>query len=307
MKTTHILLAENSLEGILSAVSYAYKSRYGHEFNKIMTEGEEGTMELFSEYIHVPADSDAAKEVYKAIRSKLGLEFLEYIEYCAMSDFDDRAEVIYRSLILGFANKIDILNYRKADCINRLHVIYKNVLGEIHHWTEFIRFKIHDMSELSGEISGERTGETALKASENGSVPAVFNEYSTAEQYRQYAANQFLTSVIEPHHRIVSFLVPFFEDRYPSENFLIYDRVHDEAAVHSPGKGSYIAEGLSVLQPETVRIIESDNSENARMSDLWKIFYDTTFIKERENRALQRSLMPLRFRGDMVEHGAQHH
>ena len=112
-KIKHILLAENSLEGILSAVSYAYRSRYGHGFNKIMIAGEEGTMELFSEYIDIPSDSDAAGEVYRAIRSKLGLKFLEYIEYCALSCFDDRAEVIYRALILGFANNIDILNYRR--------------------------------------------------------------------------------------------------------------------------------------------------------------------------------------------------
>ena len=309
-KIKHILLAENSLEGILSAVSYAYKSRYGHEFNKIMIAGEEGTMEFFSEYIDVPSNPDAAGEVYRAIRSRLGLKFLEYIEYCALSCFDDRAEVIYRALILGFANNIDILNYRKADCISRLHDIYKNVQGEVHHWTEFLRFKIHDISELAGMNAvsdgdggmAEVPGEMQAGIVGDGNAPAVFDEYSSAEQYRQYAANQFLTAVTEPRHRIVSLLLPFFEDRYPSENFLIYDKVHDEAAVFSAGKGGYVAQRVSELQPEIVRIIESDNSENARMSDLWRIFYDTTFIKERENRALQRSLLPLRFRGDMAEH-----
>ena len=309
-KIKHILLAENSLEGILSAVSYAYRSRYGHGFNEIMIAGEEGTMKLFSEYIDIPSDPEAAGKVYRAIRSKLGLNFLEYIEYCALSCFDDRAEVIYRALILGFANNIDILNYRKADCISRLHEIYKNVQGEVHHWTEFLRFKIHDITELTGtnaETEGDRgmtevPGEMQTGIVGSGHAPAVFDEYSSAEQYRQYAANQFLTSVIEPRHRIVSLLLPFFEDRYPSENFLIYDKVHDEAAVYSAGKGGYVAQRLSELQPEIVRIIASDNSENARVSDLWKIFYDTTFIKERENRALQRSLLPLRFRGDMAEH-----
>ena len=301
MKNKHILLAENSLEGILSAVSYAYKSRYGHEYNKIMIAGEEGTMELFSEYIDVPADPDASKEVYKAIRSKLGLEFFEYVEYCALSDFDDRAEVIYRSLILAFANNIDILNYRKADCITRLHVIYKSVLGEVHHWTEFLRFKVHDMRKLVRNVRDEETEDEDIEVPENKKTPAVFEEYSSAEQYLQYAAGQFLTSVIEPKHRIVRLLAPFFEDRYSAENFLIYDKIHDEAAVHSAGKDSTIVSNLSGLQPGILELIGTDNSQNARMSGLWKIFYDTTFIQERENRELQRSLMPLRFRGDMVE------
>lgn len=297
-KNIHILLAEDSLEGILSAVSYAYKSRYGHEFNKIMISGEEGTMELFSEYIDVPSDQDAAHEVYEAIRSGLGLEFLEYIEYCALSAFEDRGEVIYRCLILGFANSADILNYRKADCINRLHAIYRNVLNETNHWREFLRFKVHDMSEL---MPGQSDGDVLGEIEEDTDVFAKSGEYSSAEQYRRTAARQFLTAVIEPRHKVVSLMLPYFADRYSCENFLIYDKIHDEAAIYSGGRDRYIVSNVSSVQPEILEMINSETYENAEMTQLWKIFYDTTFIKERENRTLQRSLMPLRFRGDMPE------
>ena len=285
-KPTHILLVEDSLEGILSAVSYAYKSRYGHAHNKIMIDGEDYTMELFSEYLRIPTDSDVADKVYKAIRSKLGLEFLEYIEYCARSSFEDKGEVIYRCLILGFANeKLDVLNYRQSPYVTRLNSIYRNVLNENYHWREFLRFKIHDMD---------------LEARDKLS-PALLGDYTSMEQYRKTASHQLLSALIEPKHRILTLMTPYFADRYPSENFIIYDKTFDEAAVHPSGEDWYIIKEVSVSHAEILEIIGSESEENSKMADLWKIFFDTTFIKERENRALQRSLMPLRFRGDMPE------
>ena len=49
-KPMRILLCEDSLEGILTGVYEAYKSRYGHDNIKLCLDSEEYEIEMFSEY-----------------------------------------------------------------------------------------------------------------------------------------------------------------------------------------------------------------------------------------------------------------
>ena len=62
MKTHRIYVCEDSLEGILTAVHFAYMSRYGHEYQSIQA-GDYAEPFLFSEMIYVDTDMEKASRV----------------------------------------------------------------------------------------------------------------------------------------------------------------------------------------------------------------------------------------------------
>lgn len=98
---------------------------------------------------------------------------------------------------------------------------------------------------------------------------------------------------IEPKNRVLPVLGGHFAARFHNERFFLYDRTHREALFHVPGQ--------SVIRPlADFRMAPPDEAE-ARYRLLWKRFYDTIAIKERENPRLRMSNMPKRYWGTMTE------
>ena len=85
---------------------------------------------------------------------------------------------------------------------------------------------------------------------------------------------------IEPKNRVLPLLFP-------------YDRTHREALFHVPGQ--------SVIRPLADFQMAPPDETEARYRLLWKRFYDTIAIKERENPRLRMSNMPKRYWGTMTE------
>lgn len=98
---------------------------------------------------------------------------------------------------------------------------------------------------------------------------------------------------IEPKNRVLPVLGGHFAARFQDERFFLYDRTHKEALFHVPGQ--------SIIRPlADFRMAPPDEAE-ARYRLLWKRFYDTIAIKERENPRLRMSNMPKRYWGTMTE------
>ena len=102
-----------------------------------------------------------------------------------------------------------------------------------------------------------------------------------------------LGSEIAPKNRVLPVLRSHFCARYQNEKFFIYDRTHKEALFYASGK--------AVIRPlEDFQMAPPDETE-AAYRVLWKRFYDTIAIKERENPRCQNTHMPKRYRGTMTE------
>lgn len=102
-----------------------------------------------------------------------------------------------------------------------------------------------------------------------------------------------LGSEIEPKNRVLPVLRNHFCTRYQNEKFFIYDRTHREALFYADGK--------SVIVPlEHFQMAGPDETEVSYRL-LWKRFYDTIAIKERENPRCQMTQMPKRYWGTMTE------
>ena len=102
---------------------------------------------------------------------------------------------------------------------------------------------------------------------------------------------------IEPKSRLLVTLGPAFEDRMPSENWMIVDDIHSVAVIHPKDEHFY----LRTLESSELNSLLETEKNNDEYTDLWKVFFDSIAIKERENYRLQRNLFPLWTRKHAVE------
>lgn len=107
----------------------------------------------------------------------------------------------------------------------------------------------------------------------------------------------FYVAIIEPKSKIAITLGSAFEDRMPSENWMIVDIVHREAVIHEKDT-HFFMRSLSEYEADKFRVIDALNDG---YTDLWKVFFDSISIKERENYRCQRGHSPLWARKHIVE------
>ena len=109
--------------------------------------------------------------------------------------------------------------------------------------------------------------------------------------------NGILFSEINPKNQVLPFMMPHFADRFPNENFVIRDRRRNLYGIHQAGKEWFLAEIEN--GPGKTQLRQS--AEERRIQELFRYFCHKIMIEERENRKLQRQMLPLRFRHDMTE------
>lgn len=125
-------------------------------------------------------------------------------------------------------------------------------------------------------------------------------------------ANGVLLAVINPKNHILPFLMPHFVDRFPLENFLIYDEVRNLAGVYHARRqvgDTKMQNGISteqdwfLMEPEFFdkEFTEYVTDDEKYYQELFKAFQKTIEIKARTNPKLQMQMLPLRFRGNMTE------
>lgn len=117
------------------------------------------------------------------------------------------------------------------------------------------------------------------------------------EILRFHRVNNSFVAHIEPKSRIVEYLGPIFQDRMPSENFVIVDDVHSEAVVHYADQDYFM---YKLTQQQLKQLLQTEEL-NDEYTDMWRVFYNTIAIKERENLKLQMTMFPKWARAHAVE------
>ncbi len=100
-----------------------------------------------------------------------------------------------------------------------------------------------------------------------------------------------------PKNDITAMLMPHFANRLPNEDFAIYDEGRQYYAVHPKQKHWYLVRGTLPFEEE--QEIYAQRESEYQM--LYRHFCETVAITERRNPALQRNMLPLRFRKHMTE------
>lgn len=104
---------------------------------------------------------------------------------------------------------------------------------------------------------------------------------------------KFLYSEIEPKCNVLPQVLEHFEDRYPNEHYVIYDKKKKVALVHPAFCQSFFVYG----DEWNVNRMEYMDS----FEELWKAYFTHIEIKERHNPKCQNNLLPKWYRKNMVE------
>ncbi|MCL2420573.1 MAG: TIGR03915 family putative DNA repair protein [Defluviitaleaceae bacterium] len=100
-------------------------------------------------------------------------------------------------------------------------------------------------------------------------------------------------SSITPNNDVLPILAEHFSDRMMNQAWIIHDKKRHQAAIYD-GKKYAIGD-----VPKSIQLEYSENEE--QIQALWGAFFDSVTIKERINKNLQRNMIPLRYRGNMLE------
>ena len=124
---------------------------------------------------------------------------------------------------------------------------------------------------------------------------AVDNEACRLIEFIRFEERDgMLGAVIHPKHQVLPLLRGHFCSRFPEENFMIYDAVHQAVLLYQEHKAQLLELAAPLeLPPPSAREQE--------FQALWKQFYDTLEIKARHNEKGRMTHCPKRFWQDMVE------
>lgn len=143
-------------------------------------------------------------------------------------------------------------------------------------------------------ITNKLTDEYVIKAFELSRK--TYNESHLMREFLRFTdVNGQLYAKIEPKCNIVHMMCNHFADRFPGENWIIYDSVHHVVAVHPKYKGWFLTDDKDVDFDRIDRMAEDE------YVDLWKLFVDTIAIEERRNEKCQNNHMPKWYRKNMTE------
>lgn len=113
-----------------------------------------------------------------------------------------------------------------------------------------------------------------------------------------------LYSEIAPKCDVITLVAPHFEDRFPMENWVIYDKKREKSAVHPAGGRWFVMSGQKFNMSElknngNIKFAIDTHIDN--FEELWKVFFDAVAVESRINPQCRRNMLPLWYRENMLE------
>lgn len=198
---------------------------------------------------------------------------------------------------------------KKAIAVENL---IKRHLGSYAYWNIYHAVLSHDKEKgnaILGAMLEARKIPNSRRIMEHLSHPQVHKLFelsrkvsNEAHYYREIVRfselqNGILFSEIEPRNQILPCLGDHFTNRFPLENWMIYDKTHRMFLVHEKGKRWILAQDEDM----NADAIKWFSATEALYVKLWRCFFESVSIKERESYERQRQHMPIRYRTHVVE------
>lgn len=133
----------------------------------------------------------------------------------------------------------------------------------------------------------------------------VGNECQKMEGFLRFRdMGEFLYSEIEPKCDDLPIMQDHFADRYPNENFIIYDSKREYALVHPKYQPCFFASREAIA--DSIKVLTDKTGEDAlaaidHFEALWRRYFSTIAIEARENERCQNNLLPKWYRKNMLE------
>lgn len=125
----------------------------------------------------------------------------------------------------------------------------------------------------------------------------VSNEEQKMNGFLRFSdTGNFLFSEINPKCNLIPIIMWHFSDRYPGENFIIWDKSRHYAVVHPKNGNCFLVTDEQLENNGYTELMVEDDFEK-----LWKIYFENMEIKPRHNERCQTNLCPKWFRENMIE------
>ena len=99
-----ILICEDSVEGILTAIYRIYEWKLCGKRVKIQTGASD--LCLFAQYREVMPDAECAAKVARTLRRRFGEQAWEAISYALASEEADKSQAVYETIAAGLSGRI---------------------------------------------------------------------------------------------------------------------------------------------------------------------------------------------------------
>lgn len=116
-------------------------------------------------------------------------------------------------------------------------------------------------------------------------------------RFRELSGN-ILYAEIRPENDILPLIAPHFADRFPMENWILYDEGREKSVIHQANAGWIIWEDQNIKAMIKAEVSEKEEE----YCELWRTFVKNISIEARKNEKLQKQLLPLKFRDKMTEY-----
>lgn len=128
---------------------------------------------------------------------------------------------------------------------------------------------------------------------------SVSNEASLFREFARFNSvdNKVYICHLEPKSNVVYYVATHFQDRMPSENWIIIDDNRKLAVVHPKNEKMY----LTYLDDKQFERLSESERLKDEYTTLWQTFFDSIAIKQRENYNCQRGHFPIWMRKHTVE------
>lgn len=235
--------------------------------------------------------------IYDAWKTKLGEEQLSialrgmveqelFCEYIEVEESDKKA-VAVENLIKCHLGEYAYWNIyhamlshdgKKADAILGMMLEARRIPDSTRIMEHLSHSKVQKVFELSRKVGNEA------------------NFYKEIVRFSELQ-NGILFSEIEPRSRILTCIGDHFTNRFPLENWMICDKTHRMYLVHERQKQWVLVHDGDINLEATKQF---SNAE-AMYVNLWKGFFESISIKERESYERQRQHMPIHYRKHVTE------
>ncbi len=217
--------------------------------------------ELFCDYREVEREEIKAEKVIRSVKRTLSEEYFGRLYQIYLSCDSEKADIMYRFLIKGFAYGRRALDMLQDRDMARAFELTRFVGNESHFIVEFLRFEKMPNGIYAAKINPK-----------NHVLPTIADHFSdrlNPENFLIYDENRGV-AVVHPAGK------PWFLMKLKKEEWRsVFQKMEGERQGDTDGKEDY--------------------------RDLWKLFVDTIAVEGRINPKLQRQMLPYRYRGHMPE------
>lgn len=225
-------------------------------------------------------DKDAGIEVRGKTQQQL------FCEYTVVDECEKKVLSVERMIKhnLGYNTYWDFYHALLSDDVSKAEAVFRTMQAARN---------IPDSTKIMEHLSDPYVAKVFEMSRRVSNEAHMYKEFI---RFRELS-NGILFSEISPKSQVLTCIAGHFSDRFPLENWMIYDKTHHAALVHRAGRKWGIVWDAELDRGSTLEV----SRDEGEYEELWKAFFESISIKERENPDLQRSNLPMRYRREMPE------